>query len=75
MAVKKLTAVLFVDKIESVLAFWTRHLGFIKTVEVPGDDGLAFVILQQGSAEVMHQTFASVENWRRHPQGTDISLR
>jgi uncharacterized glyoxalase superfamily protein PhnB len=61
MAVKKLTPVLFVEKIESVLEFWTQRLGFIKTVEVPGDDRLAFVILQQGTVEVMYQSFASVE--------------
>ena len=59
MAVKKLTPVLFVEEIESVLPFWTQHLGFVETVEVPDGDRLAFVILQQGSAEVMYQTFAS----------------
>ena len=61
MPVKKLTPVLFVEQIESVLPFWTQHLGFIKTVEVPGGDKLAFVILQQGTAEVMYQSFASVD--------------
>ena len=61
MPVTKLTPVLFVEKIESVLPFWTQHLGFIKTVEVPGGDKLAFVILQQGTAEVMYQSFASVD--------------
>ena len=61
MPVKKLTPVLFVEKIESVLPFWTEHLGFIKTVEVPDGDKLAFVILQQGSAEVMYQSFASAD--------------
>ena len=61
MAVKKLTPVLFVEQIESVLPFWTEHLGFIKTVEVPDGDKLAFVILQQGTAEVMYQSFASVD--------------
>ena len=61
MPVKKLTPVLFVEKIEAVLDFWTQHLGFIKTVEVPDGDRLAFVILQQGTAEVMYQTYASVE--------------
>ncbi len=61
MAVKKLTPILFVEKIESVLPFWTQHLGFLKAVEVPDGDQLAFVILQQGSAEVMYQSFASVE--------------
>src|SRR6201993_3295398 len=61
MPVKKLTPVLFVEKIESVLPFWMQHLGFVKTVEVPDGDRLAFVILQQGTAEVMYQTFASVD--------------
>jgi uncharacterized glyoxalase superfamily protein PhnB len=61
MPVKKLTPVLFVEKIESVLPFWTQHLGFIKTVEVRDGDKLAFVILQQGTAEVMYQSFASVD--------------
>jgi uncharacterized glyoxalase superfamily protein PhnB len=61
MPVKKLTPVLFVERIEPVLPFWTEHLGFVKTVEVPDGDRLAFVILQQGSAEVMYQSFASVD--------------
>jgi uncharacterized glyoxalase superfamily protein PhnB len=61
MPVKKLTAVLFVEKIEPVLPFWTQHLGFIKTVEVPDGNNLAFVILQQGTAEVMYQSYASAE--------------
>ena len=61
MPVKKLTPVLFVEQIESVLPFWTQHLGFIKTVEVPEGDKLAFVILQQGTAEIMYQSFASVD--------------
>jgi uncharacterized glyoxalase superfamily protein PhnB len=61
MPVKKLTPVLFVEKIEPVLPFWTEHLGFVKTVEVPDGDRLAFVILQQGNVEVMYQTYASVE--------------
>ncbi len=49
MAVKKLTPILFVEKIEAVLPFWTQHLGFLKTVEVPDGDQLAFVILQQNA--------------------------
>lgn len=59
--VKKLTPVLFVEKIEPVLPFWTEHLGFVKTVEVPEGDHLGFVILQQGDVEVMYQTYASVD--------------
>jgi uncharacterized glyoxalase superfamily protein PhnB len=59
--IKKLTPVLFVEKIEPVLPFWTEHLGFVKTVAVPEGDHLGFVILQQGSVEVMYQTYASVD--------------
>ena len=61
MPVKKLTPILFVEKIEPLLPFWTEHLGFIKTVEVPEGSHLGFVILQQGHVEVMYQTYASVE--------------
>ena len=59
MPIKKLTPVLFVEKIEPVLPFWTEQLGFVKTVEVPEDGRLGFVILQQGNVEVMYQTYAS----------------
>lgn len=57
----KITPVLIVDKIEPVLPFWVDRLGFEKTVEVPNGDGLAFVIFQHGTAELMFQTQASAE--------------
>jgi uncharacterized glyoxalase superfamily protein PhnB len=57
----KITPVLIVEKIEPVLPFWIDRLGFEKTVEVPSDDGLVFVIFQHGSAELMFQTRASAE--------------
>jgi uncharacterized glyoxalase superfamily protein PhnB len=61
MPVRKLTPILFVEKIESVLPFWTQHLGFIKIMEVPDGEQLAFVILQQGPVEVMYQSYGSVD--------------
>src|SRR5215469_6504652 len=61
MPVKKLTPVLFVERIEPILPFWTQHLGFIKTVDVPEGNSLGFVILQQGNVEVMYQSYASAE--------------
>ena len=57
----KITPVLIVDKIEPILPFWMDRLGFEKTVEVPNGDGLAFVIFQHGTAELMFQTQASAE--------------
>lgn len=59
MRAKKLTPVLKVEAIEPILDFWTA-LGFTKTVEVPHDDKLGFVILVKDDIEIMYQTNASV---------------
>ncbi len=56
----KITPVLFCDKIEPTIPFWTERLGFEKTVEVPGEEGIEFVIFQHGGVELMFQTRASV---------------
>jgi hypothetical protein len=53
--------VLFVQRIEPVLPFWTEHLGFIKTMGVAEGDELGIVILQPDTVEVMYQSYASVD--------------
>jgi hypothetical protein len=57
----KITPVLYLDKIEDSLPFWTDRLGFTAGPSVPHGDALGFVILNRGDAEVMLQTWASVE--------------
>jgi hypothetical protein len=54
----KSTPVLFVDAIEPSLPFWQERLGFQRTVEVPDGDRLGFVILTNGTVELMYQTVA-----------------
>ncbi len=61
MNVKRITPVLLVKEIKPLLPFWTDRLGFTKTIEVPDGNKLGFVTFQKGNAEVMYQTFASVE--------------
>jgi uncharacterized glyoxalase superfamily protein PhnB len=61
MNVKRITPVLLVKDIEPLIPFWVGRLGFTKTIEVPDGNKLAFVTFQKGAAEVMYQTFASVE--------------
>lgn len=56
---KKLTPILYVDAIEPCLPFWIDRLGFTKTVEVPHQDALGFVILAKEGLELMYQTWAS----------------
>ncbi len=60
MAVKKISAVLLADRIEPCIKFW-EQLGFEKTMDVPGENGLVFAILKKDSIELMYQTYASVE--------------
>src|SRR5215467_3422134 len=61
MNVKRITPVLLVKDIEPLLPFWMDRLGFQKTIEVPDGNKLGFVTFQKGNAEVMYQTYASVE--------------
>jgi uncharacterized glyoxalase superfamily protein PhnB len=60
MKISKLTPVLMVEAIEPVLDFWVKRLGFKKTMEVPHEDHLGFVILEKDGIEIMYQTKASV---------------
>jgi hypothetical protein len=57
----KITPVLIVEKVEPSLEFWVGRMGFEKTVDVPGDGGLAFAIVEKDGAELMLQSLASVE--------------
>jgi uncharacterized glyoxalase superfamily protein PhnB len=61
MTVKKITPVLLVKEIEPIVPFWVDRLGFTKTIEVPDGNKLGFAAFQKGTAEVMYQTYASVE--------------
>ena len=61
MNVKRITPVLLVQDIEPLLPFWIDRLGFSKTMEVPDGDKLVFIAFQKGAAEVMYQTYESVE--------------
>jgi len=57
----KSTPVLFVDAIEPSLPFWQERLGFQRQTEVPDGDRLGFVILGNGSVEVMYQSIAMLK--------------
>src|SRR6266849_7253307 len=61
MNVKRITTVLLVKEIEPLVPFWVERLGFAKTIEVPDGNKLGIVTFQKGAAEVMYQTYSSVE--------------
>ena len=68
---KTLTPVIFVDRVEPCLGFW-EQLGFEKTGEVPGDDGLVFAMLANGGVEIMYQLRTSLND--ELPALADVSF-
>ncbi len=78
-ALKQLTPVLIVDKVEPCLDFWVRGLGFEITNQVPDPEGgLIFASVQKGPIEIMYQTRASVVHdlpeMARQLDGHSVSL-
>lgn len=73
MNVKRITPVLLVNEIEPEIPFWIDRLGFTKTIEVPDGNKIGFAAFQKGSAEVMYQTYSSVE--KDAPAGMSAEAR
>ena len=57
---KSIVVNLIVESIEACLPFYVERLGFEKTVEVPQDGALGFVICKRGALELMLQSAASL---------------
>lgn len=57
--ISKATPILFVERIEASLPFF-EAVGFNKVMEVPHGAHLGFVILNNGSVELMLQSFDSL---------------
>ncbi|MFO0549015.1 MAG: hypothetical protein U0271_11550 [Polyangiaceae bacterium] len=62
MKITKVTPILSVENIEACLPFWIEKLGYEKTMEMPHDGRLGFVILVKDGIELMLQTHASVRD-------------
>ena len=62
MKVSKTTPIMSVESIEASLPFWTDNLGYKKTLEVPHQGKLGFVILVKDDTEVMLQTQSSIRD-------------
>jgi uncharacterized glyoxalase superfamily protein PhnB len=58
--IKRVTPILYVDRIEPSIPFWVDRLGYARTAEVPHGDALGFLILEKDGTEIMYQTRDSV---------------
>jgi uncharacterized glyoxalase superfamily protein PhnB len=61
MMINKSTPILHVKSVEPSLKFWTERFGFKKTIEVPEGDHLGFIAMENGSVEIMYQTYSGMK--------------
>jgi len=60
--INRSTPILHVKSVEPSLKFWTERFGFKPTVQVPEDDHIGFVALENGPVELMLQTYQGMQD-------------
>jgi uncharacterized glyoxalase superfamily protein PhnB len=65
--INKSTPILHVKSVESSLKFWTERFGFKPTIQVPEGNHIGFVALENGSVELMYQTFEGMQSDPNNP--------
>jgi hypothetical protein len=59
--INKSTPVLHVKAVEPSLKFWTERFGFKTTIQVPERDHVGFAAIDNGSVELMYQTYEGMQ--------------
>ena len=59
--INKSTPILHVKVVEPGLKFWTERFGFKTTIEVPEGDHIGFVAIDNGTVELMYQTYEGMK--------------
>ena len=59
--INKSTPILHVKAVEPSLEFWTERFGFKTTIQVPEGDHIGFVAIDNGTVELMYQTYEGMK--------------
>jgi uncharacterized glyoxalase superfamily protein PhnB len=59
--INKSTPVLHVKAVEPSLKFWNERFGFKTTIQVPERDHIGFAAIDNGSVELMYQTYEGMQ--------------
>jgi len=59
--INKSTPILHVKNVEPSLKFWTERFGFKTTIQVPEGDHIGFAAIENGSIELMFQTYEGMK--------------
>lgn len=62
MTIKKSSPILHVKAVEPSVKFWTERFGFKVTVQVPEGDQIGFAAIDNGSVELMYQTYSGMKD-------------
>lgn len=65
--INRSTPILHVKSVEPSLKFWTERFGFKPTIQVPEGDHIGFVALENGSVELMLQTYEGMQTDAHNP--------
>lgn len=65
--INKSTPILHVKSVEPSLKFWTERFGFNSTIQVPEGSHIGFVALENGSVELMYQTYEGMQSDQNNP--------
>ena len=60
--INKSTPILHVEAVEAGLKFWTERFGFQATIQVPEGDHIGFAALDNGTVELMYQTYEGMKD-------------
>ncbi len=67
MVINRSTPILHVKAVEPSLKFWTERFGFKVTIQVPEGDHIGFAAIENGSIELMFQTYEGMKGDANNP--------
>lgn len=70
--INKSTPIFHVKSVEPAIKFWTERFGFKVTIEVPEGDHIGFAALENGSVELMYQTYQGMKADPTNPLANDV---
>jgi uncharacterized glyoxalase superfamily protein PhnB len=70
--INKSTPIFHVRSVEPSIKFWTERFGFKVTIEVPEGDHIGFAALENGSIELMYQTYQGMKTDAANPLANEV---
>lgn len=70
--INRSTPIFHVKSVEPSIKFWTERFGFRVTIQVPEGDHIGFAALENGSVELMYQTYQGMKADPANPLASEV---